>query len=739
MHDMSPNELAQFWRAQLERARDKKPAEAEEEEPPSVQAFMGKYWSDSDRPKIHASVNIVFAALKGFLPQILAKTPVPEARARRGNQPYAHALNALKDYREGEFGMRAEYRKAIQDTMLRGTGFLRVERDIKRGLARSCYFPVGRVYWDDNATCPQDAAHVIEAHECYRWEFASRFGHELAEKIPTEKGGVPESEEHKGEHGWSKNFADRVKYYLAWSKHDGERRVYAFHESWADDYLTVSEDGLPGEPWPWAFDEEEWHISQLALNTRNECPYGFSFYTSAEGPIRYLQWMASYVLAAAKKSATQTIVAPRSMQKLIQRVADAREHLEFVFYDDAVMDGKVADKIEVIQYPQLAAAMMQGEALAWNNFDKVTGFNNAIAQNASGIETAAESVRMEQQAEVRLADDQRSVEEWLETIWRKEIAVDAKHTPKRSVVQVVGEFEAEEEPEGAVPYTRERMVGGEVLTDVPYAEAILLERGVGDVEQAQQELQAYQVAMMKFQMAAAQTQATYQAVAMQAQAQGMMPPPPPQLQPPQLDPAIAVRVNRQVPLEADCQIIEPGVEAFVGEQLAAGWVENMSDREIKSEVEIRVEQGSTRQLGHMQRWNEAMQMHKATMPIYLQWGAYEQAAAMHNHLIDSLERKEFDDTKISGDQLRQFMMQQQQMMQQQAQQETESKAKKIDAETEAKMRGHNQRIQSFIDMQAKKDAMAVKKEEDREQRRRVRKFEEKVMDDLAKTANQVAL
>lgn len=735
--DFMPQELSTFWVEQLARDDHERPEEIRADSAPAEVAFGGDLWNWATKqgtirePQHASSVNLLFAAFKGFMPQVLSRLPKPSALTKQGPPEYAKLHNELKSYRDREFGVLDECRSALQDAFLRGTGAVYHDRDAVRGLARTKRFDVHDLYWDANATCPADAKHMIQRCTMYRWEFARRFGKKLAEKIPAK-------EEATSTGSQSRKSLDIIEYYLAWSKHDDDYRVFAFHKDCAN-YFLNEEDGRPGEAWPFVWDKEEWPISAIWFQRpQANVPWGVSYYEVSKGPLHFAQFMMTYIFAATKKFAHQTVVGPRSMHELMQKVMSDTEHLNYHEYDEAELGGraKVSDMIDVIQFPDLNKGVFDAMNLGREMFGIVSGFNAMTQGDPAMTETATESMRLAQTAETRMSEDVNTVSAWLKRIWDKETQVDCKHAPARSVVSVgpaglpdklpttvvettlVAEGADEAEAQPAVP----------PLTDVPYQKAILLEKGVGDLASAQQGV--------------AQAQ-EFQAAAQARELSGMPPPLDPMgmpLQPPPLDPEIAVRQEYKVALDAKCQIIEPGIEAYVGE-LAQFWIEDMTPRQIRAMVELRFQQGSTTKVGHVAEFNEAMALFKDAWPIYSGFQMFDKMAELLNFVLGTLENYSLDGMMTTPAELQQavYQMQQMQMQQQaeaqmQAQQQEQGAAQQQQQAKEQEQQAQAQQAQAErqqkLQMHQQQLAAKQQSEQNRERSTRERDFLKMAADDM---------
>lgn len=737
--DFTPKDLSTFWVEQLNRDDAERPEEIKADEAPAETAFGGDQWAwagsetESIEPETSTSINLLFAAFKGFMPQVMARLPKPSALAKQGPPEYAKLHNELKAYRDREFGVLEECRSALQDAFLRGTGAVYHDRDAVRGLARTKRIDIHDLYWDANATCPADAKHMIQRCTMYRWEFARRFGKDIAAKIPAKNTS-------RGSGSQSRKELDVIEYYLAWSKHDDDFKVYAFHKD-CNDYFLNETNGQPGEPWPFVWDEEEWPVSVVWFQRKqSSTPWGFSYYEASKGPLHYSQFMISYIFAATKKFAHQTVVHPRSISGVANQLASQTKHLGFVPYDTADLGGMTPEQaFKVIQFPDLNKGVFDALQVGREAFETISGFNAMTQANPAQVETASESMRMSQVAETRMSEDINTVNAWLKKIWDKETQIDCKYAPRSSVVQVLPMGAPDTLPSTAIETTlveqgEDETAGHEAteapeqekqepITNVPYAEAILLEKGVGDLASAQQLVAAqsqFQAASQSAQMASAQMGAP----------PPMMPPPPP------LDPTIALRQKYGIPLEAKCQIMEPGIEAYVGE-LAQFWKENMTPREIRAMVELRFQQGSTTKMGHVADFNEAMAVFKDAWPILMQFQMFEQMANLWNYLFGSLENYELDALRTTPQQWQQAIYQMQQMqMQQQAEAQMQAQQQAAQQQQDGEQQKQQAKAQQAKEaaqqkMQMHQQALAAKQqsEERRERSTRERDFLKMAADD----------
>lgn len=673
---LTPSEfqkLALEWKSLAEEQR---PHDVREETPESVRFYESWRNEDRDGDAFHTSVNISMGAYGAFLPQMLGRSPKGNCKPRQGTEQLAEIYNKLIEYRDDTFSMRDEYRDAFLDSFLRGTGFLRTEWDSENGIARSKAFSCQDVWIDHLAKRLPNANHIIERHRCMRWEFAEKFG-KVALDVPSDDDkdvAVPEDLREDG-----KSPYDQITYYLLWSRHGGDHRVYAFHEKFGEKWINNSrKDGRPGEKWPFVWQCGEWHLVPVYWECSSSKPWGISFHSSVRGPIKCLQELQSFSLEACKANAKQVIFCDATLLDKIQMAAETTDHFSVIPIDSELLQGRPLDQIvKVSTQPDLAPALFTAINACKNIIAEISGMDAVVQANAQQVETAAEATRLSESNESRIADHQARVEEWITLAHEHEALLDARNMPKQSMLcfyppdeeddeDSYNDEDEDDEPTGAVPAAPKDALsvkvanGGGHLEDVPYAEAVLLEKGVPDPEMAEQMAAAAQVEQQLAQIGK-----------------------PPE-QPTQVPPEVQVRLKWEVPMDAEVKILAPGIEAFVGPELSSFWPEASTARELRREVSIDVKSGSTSRLGRVQLVSQIQASWQLLFPFYQQNGMYKQQATLINSLLRAIENDELDDCEILVEELQKAAEAAQQAAQQQAQQETENEIKVKTAAEQAK-------------------------------------------------------
>lgn len=114
-------------------------------------------------------------------PHLYQRNPVRAVSAKSSDpiqQAQAAVLGAYLNYSPREAGLEEQVRKAVDDAMLRGRGFLRTGYDRERRVVTSWYVPSNRVVIDPAAECLDDAHWIAIRNRAPLWSVKRRFGGE---------------------------------------------------------------------------------------------------------------------------------------------------------------------------------------------------------------------------------------------------------------------------------------------------------------------------------------------------------------------------------------------------------------------------------------------------------------------------------------------------------------------------------------------------------------------------------
>ena len=294
-----------------------------------------------------------------------------------------------------------------------------------------------------------------------------------------------------------------------------------------------------------------------------------------------------------------------------------------------------------------------------DRFQRLAGATAVSQIQPGSVETAAEATKLADAAANRVADDQGAVERWTNKIGRKEQIADFANIPALTVGMWWMSDDKEEESDEGYGDDQKEKAGAKYLRNLPYADAVLLEKGPASDQAA-------------LKMERLKEEARNQDFAMRAMGglQGMQPPSAEDSVP--VTPEVAVRRKYGVPVLAEFEITNPGVEQFISAEAAQAWPQRaMTRREVEKTFQVSIEQGTASATGRMQGVQEILMIGKMVLPEYEKLGLDKQYAAYLNAIIQRAELWVLNDCMVSEEEIsraRQAIQQaQQQMMEAEAQ------------------------------------------------------------------------
>lgn len=674
--DFTPEEIALFGCAELEAAKDRMP----EHFKPSERMSEGyQYLSGEieDTSKLHYKTycNELYDAWKAWAPKFCSRPPIFMVRPGNAtNVGLSQTCQELFRYRTQRFDYQQMILQVCQDALILGVGYFRHHWDAARGLTVTERFRPQNVFWDSTAKSIRGARHVIEKHSLPRWQFAKRFGLEVATEVPAaecEHEAAYFPIESKAMMGEGKGPLDTIEYYLLWSTHGDCRRCYAFHENWHDDYLQPQNreaNKCKGDKWAFDFDDGEWHLTPLIPTVLNDRIEGIAAWEVVRGQYLAYQNVMGAIVKFALQTCKKPILHPDTMTTEMRRIEHSGETLFTVKYPKEAIEEfqgrKITDLVQVLDFGEVSPDLINLMNALQARFQQLIG-NVALAQSQPGnVETAAEATKLADQASNRVADDQGAVERAVNKVARKELTSDLANIPNQSVIGWTMEAPDEDE-------TSEESYGSEwdykdpdltYVRGVPYDEAILLEKGPASDK------------------AALRMEAAKEAKRNEAWIQSTINPAMADVDPDEVanaspaTPEVMARRNRGIPVLATVKITNPGIEQFVSEGSAEYWPQRaMTRREVERMFQVGVEQGTSSSTGRMQRVQEVGMVAKTVMPIYQELGLDKQQAAVLNAVIKAAEQASLDDCVVTEEEMKQARQALQEAAQAQAVAEAQAK------------------------------------------------------------------
>ncbi len=674
--DLEPVEAHKLFTSMLAASKEKQPKafSADEGELSEGYRFLaGEIRANELKYGVYC--NLWFPAYKSFNPKFMSRQPSWMYRSvDRNLDGLAASLQELSQWRVQRFDYTAETSLIILDAMMLGIGYGRHAWDDELGVTTTTRFDPRNIFWDAQASSIRKAAHVMEKHTLKRWEFEKKFGKDVADEIDSDRSpeGVAWPKDRPKE---ERNPLDEIDYYLMWSKHGGERRVYAFHKSYHDTWLTET-DGEPGEPWPVSSTRDSWHLTPMVLTPINGRIEGISMWSVARGQYIAFQNLLGAATHAGLQSCKKLLFVPNSLADEAEEIEESGETLKVVRYNrDDTNEQKITDMIELVEMPKVSDDLLRMLADFKAQWEEIVGVNSVSQLNPQGVETAAEAMKLGDAAANRIADDQGVVERWMMEIGRKESRTDLLRMPKLSTV--CAKPKGYEKPP-AGEFAEEKPVGPMYFDNIPYQDAVLLENGIED-EEAAKSAEADVERVRRRASMKAMMQAEQMGGAMMNGQPPAAPPEPRQageaavMQMP-LTPEMAVRAKYRIPFDAEVTITNPGIAQFIGEEKAAGWIEGLSERQIEMGIAVTIQPGSSSAMGRMQKVQEVMMLFNTLMPWLQAYGIYEPMVELVNAAIDAAEIASLERAKVSLQQVLDAVQRQQQAAQAEAAAKEQAKA-----------------------------------------------------------------
>jgi len=652
--DFSPRALQQWGIALLDASKRKMP----EHFKPSAKMSEGyQYLSGEieDKSKLYYGTycNELYDVWKGWAPKFCSRPPNYMVRpGSREDQGLADACQELFRYRVNRFDYQQMILQTCQDAVILGVGYARHQWDERRGLTTTSRFKPQNVFWDATAKTISGAGHVIEKHTMPRWQFIQKFGRDVGKDIPVTSENGEEAGYWPAENAWlheGKGPDDPIEFYQLWVVRGDFRRIYYFHDGWAEDYLQPASrkaNENVGEEWPFDFDEGEWHLTPLIPTMLNDRIEGIAMWEVVRGQYLSYQSLLGASIKQALQSCKKPIVCPEPMRRMVDQIQATGETMFTVVYSKEMMDEfagrKINELIHVLDLGEADPDLMAQVKYHQERFQQLSG-SSAVAQiQPGGVETAAEATKLADAAANRVADDQGAVERWTTKIGRKELCSDLRHIPREDVCKwrMPEDAEYEDSPEGfgEDPGTA---YGAKYLRKVPRADSILLKKGPASDKAALK---------MEASREKKRNQAFVGRLVGDPQFQEMQPEQAEQEVP--VTPEVDARMRYGVPILAEVEICNPGIAHFVPEENAGAWPERaMIREEVEKMFAVSIETGTSSMNGKMARVQEVGMIAKTLLPMFQERGLNKQAAAMMNAVTKSAELQALDDCVVTQQEL----------------------------------------------------------------------------------------
>ena len=637
-------ELGRIWVRQIRRGEDaKKDYVAQADETLSYFKAVHKRLYESPATRDYfaefdgsACVSVCKAGqARGVLgPFLYQKNPRRVVRTRSNDAvkiTLAHVLQSYLNYTPREGHLQAEARRAIDDALMRGVGFLRTGFDPERRIATSWYVSSADVVIDPDARCLEEALWVAVKHRETLWQLRSRVldrargqdrvestrdktvhRHEAQARAALRE--IKESVDRYAKEGTERR-PDGVTTWTVWSKlgkgwrssddpedHDREDDAALFYQ------IEVLDRDAPAAcpplycgPWDTRiYLDDAWPLTPLAFVPTLDELWPVSVFGQGRSHMAAIDLLASVSLHLAKVHArdiyfTSEAIEPDDLQRVVHG------GLSEVIHAKTRVGERLSDVIHRFDTGAISAEVQR--QIDWHEyqFGMTTGMTDALsgaARGAEGVERSATAANLKHQAGVnRLSVFREDVEQWAALAARAEAIFVRTDLDPDEVEVVVGETME-------MPYLVSVRIGHVELPLRPVGDLEGLAPGaIRSVADVLPEVATYFATEQE-----AQAAADLWVQAFQQRAMG--------------DPDVAAQAAMLLPAMAQGQGV--GVRKV---KVADVWRDTagMSPRDLVREYAYEVAVGSTRRLDPQARIEQTKELMNNVLPVLLQTGNFQAA------------------------------------------------------------------------------------------------------------------
>jgi hypothetical protein len=404
-----------------------------------LQQFADAKWEGAK-----AAANYLYPTHKVLLPHLIPRhprglmLPAPAATPEVAESIHVLEEKVAYDWREGRY--LRECRKAVNETLMGGTGWVRVAWDEERQIPEVKHVKPTKVVVDPEAEEELSEAGWVAQQVTMRVadlkadEFFSN-----TEKLKPETFG---SGYEKGDIGASLSrfmaeSLSTVRVWFIWSRR-GEGRPHApsekeQEEALGDNVLLCYAEGhdfwLHKSPWPLSFDHDEFPFRALRFNYDPDKFYAYGPMQPALALQDFLNWQVAFLIQHTKKGAVVKVVYDKGMvtQEQLARVFNGVD-FEAVAVD--FIDGK--KPFEIISLESDPTKLEGTIQIAKQMIFDITGAAELIMGGQGKTQSATEADIRERRAQNRIDDMRDQVKDFLIDINRAVAMVEILKTPARS-------------------------------------------------------------------------------------------------------------------------------------------------------------------------------------------------------------------------------------------------------------------------------------------------------------------
>jgi hypothetical protein len=554
-----------------------------------------------------ASLSLVFSTNKTVQPYLYYKNPTISARSS-AYPGLAKCIEKFADYLHREQPYKSVTKDCVQFADLYGMGCIASEWDSVRGLPTRRAVPMKNIVVNPDATSDKRsirwvAERFVENIRVLKSNPNIKHKDKLKPAGPrTDERDLKSTENHQQVVDM---LDDVVKGWKIWIRNDSPglvpeedpKKQKGYPEEkigTVNNRMIMIVDESPyihmDVPWPHVFDHDEFPYTFLRFNSEEGSFWGFSDYTVTKGLQNYINWVWSFVLRKVRKSCTTKTLYNQTMSPdVIERLRSGKD-LEMIPCNPEHMR-EVGALIQHIEFPDLKGELLHLLDRCKAFYDEIVGVTSYMRGGlpASGSRSATQAEIEDERAQNRLNEKLDLVEEFLSTLARKDVQIAAANIPQFDSYEVVDDVEI-----GYDPLEERLRIVDTSIESLPYPTESLKK---GDMV-------------------------------------------------PQNSPVFALLLE-----VGGVEVAQRGMVSFVEEQYAQHWIDTLSVEQIRREVYIEVEHGTTRKANKTQMIQERMALLQNLVPVFMQVGLPDKVALLINDYIKAHEVPGDSDLLIQPEEL----------------------------------------------------------------------------------------
>jgi hypothetical protein len=570
----------------------------------------GEPYAEAGTPQDTATISLVYSTASTVMPYLYYKNPKIAARPHRGmpDSGRGKLLSNFSEYLHYEQDYKSVTKQAIMYTLLFGMGCMVTEWDDVRGLPMRRHVPMERIVvnpeaTDDNRTVRFVAERIVMPLRVARADKSLKHRGAIEPTMAMEPHDKKTRELQKKVgindemvSGWKIWIRDDLPGMVYTSDPDKAKPLVESEITETKNRVIVIFDGSPyihrDEAWPYVFDVEEFPYTFLRFNTEPGHFHGFSDFAVTKGVQEFINWQFSFMLRRARKACTDKILHSDLLEDdAVEKLVDGIDMQTVEVNHEHFQE--IQRLVHVLKFEGLDPEHLALLERAKGYYDEVVGVTSYMrgGQPASGSRSATQASVEDERAQNRINEKLDHVESWLSKLARKDVQMAAQLITVQDQYEVVTELSLAMNPEGRLMPVEPEFAEG--METIDLVEGQLIDGSFP----ALQDLVMLGAVIIK----------------------------------------------------------QRGMAFYVGPELSQAWRDDIKVEELRREIDVFVEHGTTRKVNKQQEIQDRSQLMNTLVPVYMQFGMIHKVADAVNKFITSFDVDDVDSLKITQEDLQQLM------------------------------------------------------------------------------------